>query len=280
MTANVPDSAPKVSMRRERVQVWETEGIRAMDRPNPLTRYFMAIVAWAEKLNLRYAKLGNPWVYDNATFPWVATLEGSWRSIRAELDRILPRKEDLPAVQDITADAVSITQDAGWKTFILIAYGVKSKPNIRVCPDTWRAVQQIPGLRTAMFSIFEAGKRLPPHRGPYNGVLRAHLGLIVPEPSERAAIRIEQQVCHWQEGRLLIFDDAYEHESWNETPSTRVVLFIDFVKPLKFPANLLNRLLLRLAIMTPFVREAEENLRNWELHYHTATGGEADGPLV
>jgi ornithine lipid ester-linked acyl 2-hydroxylase len=280
MTANVPDSAPIVSTRREPVQTWETEGIRAMDCPNSLTRYFMAIVAWAEKLNLRYAKFGNPCVYDNATFPWVGALEGSWRSIRAELDRIVPRKEDLPAIQEITADAVSITQDAGWKTFILIAYGVKSEPNIRLCPDTWRAVQQIPGLRTAMFSIFDAGKRLPPHRGPYNGVLRAHLGLIVPEPSERAAIRIEQQVCHWQEGRLLIFDDAYDHESWNETASTRVVLFIDFIKPLKFPVNLLNRLLLRLAIMTPFVREAEENLRKWERHYHTATRARTNGLLI
>ena len=29
-----------------------------------------------------------------------------------------------------------------------------------------------------MFSILEPGKHLPPHKGPDNGVLRLHLGLI------------------------------------------------------------------------------------------------------
>ena len=67
-----------------------------------------------------------------------------------------------------------------WKIFPLIAYGIRSQPNIDLCPQTWRIVQTIPGLTTAMFSILEPGKRLPPHRGPYNGVLRLHLGLLVP----------------------------------------------------------------------------------------------------
>lgn len=47
-----------------------------------------------------------------------------------------------------------------------------------------------------MFSIFEPGKRLPADRGPYNGVLRLHLGLIVPTDRERAGIRIGSRVCH------------------------------------------------------------------------------------
>ena len=82
-----------------------------------------------------------------------------------------------------------------------------------------------------MFSILEPGKRLPPHRGPYNGVLRLHLGLLIPEPRERAAIRVGPEQHHWTEGRVLIFDDAYEHEAWNETEQVRVVLFVDFERP-------------------------------------------------
>ena len=79
-----------------------------------------------------------------------------------------------------------------------------------------------------MFSILEPGKHLPPHRGPYNGVLRLHLGLIVPEPREQLGIRVDNDVYRWQEGEAVIFDDAYEHEAWNRTPHTRVVLFVDF----------------------------------------------------
>ena len=249
-------------------QHWATEGVAPMDRPGAIARVFMAIVAFAERQNLKRATLGNPCIYDSAAFPWAANIERDWRAIRGELDRVLVRKSELPNVQEITIDAAAISGDAGWKIFPLIAYGVRSQPNIGLCPQTWRIVQRIPGLTTAMFSILEPGKRIPPHRGPYNGVLRLHLGLLVPEPSERTAIRIGQEQRHWQEGRVLIFDDAYTHEAWNESGQPRAVLFVDFMKPLRFPANLLNRLLLRLAVYTPFLREGGDNLRRWERRFH------------
>jgi ornithine lipid ester-linked acyl 2-hydroxylase len=261
-------SGPGSSNSNARLQVWATDGIRPMTHPALLPRLFLKIVAWAERLNFRYSKLGNQYVYENSLFPWVTEIEEQWLAIRGELDRVLLRKTELPSVQDISADAASINQDAGWKMFLLVAYGVKSRPNIDACPDTWRIVQRIPGLKTAMFSIFEPGKRLPAHRGPYNGVLRLHLGLIIPEPREKSALRVGDQIYHWQEGRAVIFDDAYEHEAWNGTDSARVILFVDFVKPLRFPANLLNALLLNLAIFTPFIRESYENLRKWEQQFY------------
>lgn len=245
-----------------------TDGIDSMSRPGVVTRTFMGIVAFAERLNLRLARHGNPCVYDNATFPWVAGIETEWQAIRRELDRILKRRDDLPNVQDITVDAQSITQDSGWKIFLFTAYGITSRANIALCPDTWRILQRIPGLKTAMFSVFEPGKRLPPHRGPYNGVLRFHLGLLVPAGDEKIGIRIGPETCHWKEGAALVFDDAYEHEAWNETDQARVVLFVDFVKPLRFPANILNNILLSLAVFTPFVREGNANLRRWERQFH------------
>ncbi len=62
-------------------------------------------------------------------------------------------------------------------------------------------------------------------------------GLIIPEPREAVAIRIDGTVHHWDEGRALIFDDTFEHEARNESNHTRVVLFIDFERPLKFPGT-------------------------------------------
>ena len=252
-------------------QTWKTEGLPAMERPGALVRAFMAVVAWAERLNRACATHGNPCVYDTAAFPWAADLEHEWRAVRGELDCVMVRKGELPNVQDITADAASLSQDGNWKVFPFLAYGIRSQPNIDLCPQTWRLVQRIPGLRTAMFSILEPGKRLPAHRGPYNGVLRLHLGLLVPEPVERVAIRVGSEQRHWAEGRVLIFDDAYEHEAWNETGHVRVVLFVDFEKPLRFPARTINRLLLDLAPFTPFLRELGDNLRHWERRFHGRT---------
>ena len=239
-----------------------------MLRPSWVTRLFMRIVAGAERLNLRFSKVGNHAVYDNTVFPWAKDIEREWLAIRAELEHVLQRKDELPGFHEISTDVATITQDRDWKTFFLCGYGMRADSNIRQCPETWRIVNKIPGLITAMFSILEPGKHIPHHRGPYNGVLRLHVGLIVPGPREKVKIRVGSEICHWSEGRALIFDDAYDHEAWNGSEKLRVVLFVDFVKPLRFPANLVNWLLLHLAIFTPFIRESSDNHRAWEKRFY------------
>jgi beta-hydroxylase len=250
------------------VQRFGTEGIAPMRRPSLITRVFMRVVAFAERLNVAFSKLGNPPIYDKAVFPWAAEVEAAFPAIRTELVRVLTRKDDLPGFHEISSDVSTISQDRGWKTFLLAGYGFRSDANIALCPQTWAACQKIPGLITVMFSILEPGKHLPPHRGPYNGVLRLHLGLIVPEPREDLGIRVENEIYRWKDGEAVIFDDAFEHEAWNRTPHTRVVLFVDFRKPLRFPANVLNWLLLNLAVFTPFIREGMDNQKAWEKRFY------------
>ncbi len=255
-------------MSRAPAQSWKTEDLGGMERQGMAVRLLIVLVRFVERLNLRYATHGNPSLYATDAFPWTKAMERDWRLIRNELDRVLQRKGELPNVQDITPDATSISRDASWKIFPLVAYGIHAPRNIALCPNTWRLVQSIPGLKTAMFSILEPGKHIPAHRGPYNGVLRLHLGLIVPRPAERVRMRVGSDIVHWEEGKALIFDDAYEHEVWNDTDQLRVVLFVDFARPLGFPANLVNRLLLAAALFSPFLREGGENLRRFERRFH------------
>jgi beta-hydroxylase len=181
--------------------------VKVRRRASEKKRLFERLVRRAKRLNRSHAKAGNVAVFDSAAFPWAAEIEREWRLIRAELDRVLERQEELPAFHEVVSEFKTITRDAKWKTFFLLGYGSRSERNIELCPETWRIVQRIPGLKTAMFSILEPGKHLPAHKGPYNGVLRLHLGLIVPEPRERSAIRVDDRVCHWEEGKVLIFDD-------------------------------------------------------------------------
>lgn len=252
----------------EPAQQFGTAGIKPMERPSFVTRVFMRVVAAAERLNLKYSRVGNPPIYDKTVFPWAKEIEAGWPAIRPELDRVLTRKDDLPGFHELSTDVSTISQDRGWKTFFLCGYGFKSNNNINLCPQTWRICQKIPGLITVMFSILEPGKHLPPHRGPYNGVLRLHLGLIVPEPREDLGIRVDKQLYRWKEGEAVIFDDAFEHEAWNKTPHTRVVLFVDFIKPTRFPARFVNWLLLHLAVFTPFIREGMDNQKAWEKKFY------------
>ena len=65
-----------------------------------------------------------------------------------------------------------------------------------------------------------------------NTVLRLHLGLIIPKTYTAigCAIRVGEEIENWQEGKCLIFDDTIEHEAWNRSHDTRVVLLVDFNK--------------------------------------------------
>ncbi len=242
-----------------------------MVRPGLMFKLGKGLVDWAERLNLKYAVAGSPPVYRTADFPWALEVEKESHLIRAELDRILERREELPGFHEISKEVRSISTDRNWRTFFILAYGKESPDAIAACPETYRILHKIPGLKAAMFSIFEPGKHLPPHRGPYNGVLRFHLGLIVPKGD--VAIRVADQVCHWEEGKALIFDDAYEHEAWNHSDKVRVVLFVDFVKPTRFPARLVNWLLLNLAPFTPFIREGYEAQKKWEKLFFSGSKG-------
>ena len=198
------------------------------------------------------------------SFPWAGSLSGHWREIRGELEQVLDRREELPNFQDILRDVAPISQDDRWKTFFFSAYGYRADANRVRCPATSAALDEIPGLITAFFSILAPGKRIPPHRGPYRGVVRCPLGLLVPDPPTSCGIRVGGEVRHWQEGQALFFDDGYEHSAWNDSDGTRAVLFLDIVRPLRRPAADVNRALLWAIGASPFLRDARRRHQVWE----------------
>jgi beta-hydroxylase len=229
-----------------------------------LQRLFFALLMKIERLNRRASLVGDHEFYDLEQFPWVREVKAITPRIQAELAQVLARKENLPSIQDISPEQRALTTDAGWKTFYFFGYGLRSDKNCALCPDTVAALNKIPGMVSGYYSIFAPGKRLPPHRGPYNGVLRFHLGLKVPASDATCAIKVGSQTRSWAEGEALIFDDTYQHTAWNLTPEWRAVLFVDFLRPLPALPHALNRLMIWLMTKTPFVTVATRNHANWE----------------
>lgn len=221
-----------------------------------------------EGILCRFSALKDVAIYDNRDFPWAAKVESEWRKIRAELDQVMLRREEIPSFHEILKEVETITTDNNWKTYFLKGVGMDCGENARTCPETMRIIGQIPGLTTAFFSILSPHKHIPHHRGPYAGVLRLHLGLIIPEPREQCRIRISNELYSWREGKCLIFDDTYDHEVWNDTDGHRVVLFIDFARPLRWPFNWINNWLINLAVLAPFLREAQGKHKAWENKFH------------
>lgn len=229
-----------------------------------LGRLMDKLTDWIEDLVARFSIHGDPPVYSNAHFPWVDAVEADWWKVRVELDAVMHFRDSMPSFQDIVKEVGLIQNDNDWKTFFLRGVGMDCRENARRCPETMKLLDRIPGVTTAFFSILSPHKHIPHHRGPWAGVLRLHVGLLVPEPREKVRIRIANQICHWQEGKCLIFDDTWNHEVWNDTEGYRVVLFIDFERPLRPPLSWINHLLLNLAPLAPFLREAKGKQKAWE----------------
>lgn len=215
---------------------------------------------------------GDPPIYDRRQFPWVTQVEASWQKVRAELDAVMKYRDAMPSFQDIVKEVGMIQGDDQWKTFFLKGVGMDCEENARRCPETMKVLDMIPGCTTGFFSILSPGKHIPEHRGPWAGVLRLHLGLLVPQPAHECRIRVADQVYAWQEGQAVIFDDTYNHEVWNDTNGYRVVLFVDFARPLRAPFSWINHWIMNLAALAPFLREAKGKQKASEKKFWAAFG--------
>ena len=145
------------------------------------------------------------------------------------------------ALEQRAAAASSQLNPSGWKDVTLYVNGRRHEANCQRCPrtaallcgdegDLLRDASSCP-LGSAFFSLLQPGTRLRPHCGPTNARLRAHLALVVP-PGDNCKMRVGNAPARrWVEGELLLFDDSFEHEVWNNSPLPRLVLIVDMWHP-------------------------------------------------
>jgi beta-hydroxylase len=239
-----------------------------MDGPNarrPL------IVRWGKKVRKplnrllsRYSLVPLDPILRTEDFAWLETLERSWPAVRQEADRLLPHLSAIPPMNEMSPDHRRIARDGGWRSYFLVGYGYRLEANCVRCPETVKALDQIPGLVTALFSILEPGMHVGRHRGVSKGILIAHLGLHVPRDAERCRMEVGDKQVHWQEGSTLVFDDTYPHEVWNDTSEPRVILLVQFERPMKLLGRVITRLLVAAVRASPYILDAKRNMSFWE----------------
>src|SRR5262249_7897417 len=172
--------------------------------------------------------------FHDRTASWMAELEAAYPVIRAELGGLLDAKVAFtPYAQGADAryrqEKFDLEEGSDrWSIYDLLEPAAESQ-----CPKTvdllerWFRIELGEPV-TAQFSALRAGAHIPPHCGVSNVFLTAHLGLIVPQ---RCRIRVGNETRCWSEGRGFVFDDSFEHEVWNESDSTRIVLIARFYHP-------------------------------------------------
>ena len=208
-------------------------------------------------------------VHDASNYPFLAVIEANWQKIRAELDGLLENRARLPAFHEISPDQKYISHGDHWKVFILFGFGAASERNCARCPETARLLRGVPGLQSALFSILAPRYHIPRHRGVTKSLLRAHLGLVIPEQREKCTMRVGDATVCWEQGKCLVFDDFYLHEVSNNTDEERVVLIFDFERPMRPLGRVINAALMWGIKRTAF-KDGERNLRNWDERLESA----------
>ena len=175
---------------------------------------------------------------DRSLFPWIESLEADTERIRGELLSLLPSSQGREAVfgsRALEADHLrGMDQPPTWNGYYFYRHGQRRAENCERCSQTAAALDRLPLCRIeghgpeVLFSVFTPGTHLLPHRGVTNIRVVGHLPLIVPESCE---LVVGGESHRWQSGKVVVFDDTYEHEAWNRSQQIRVVLIFDLWNP-------------------------------------------------
>ena len=192
---------------------------------------------------MHFPKLPPLSFYGREHFPWAAALEAKTGAILAEIQALMASGDSgrfIPYVQKEDADVPDsqawrdLNRSDDWGVFFLHNQGERVQRNCEACPATAAALDEVPMVQipgrgpTAFFSRLRPGTHIPPHHGATNTRLICHLPLIIPDD---CAIRVGNDTRAWKPGELIVFDDTMEHEAWNRSDQTRVVLIFDVWNP-------------------------------------------------
>ena len=175
---------------------------------------------------------------DRSLLAGIARLESRTTDIREELLQLMRSDEGRERVfttDDVERENLRVASGSPtWNGYYLYRHGARHDENCDRCPVTAAEIEQLALARVrehapeVLFSVFSAGTHLLPHRGVTNTRVVGHLPLIVPD---ECALCVGGEVHRWQAGRVVVFDDTYEHEAWNRSKETRVVLIFDLWNP-------------------------------------------------
>jgi aspartate beta-hydroxylase len=176
-------------------------------------------------------------VFDRSQLSFADEYEARMPAIRDDMRSVLAAAEGIePFHYDLTSEQrEAMTRGAAWDAYFFDRDGVRLQDHHAACPETSATLAQLPldHIRDhgpeVCFSIMRPGAHILPHRGVTNTRSVLHLGLVIPEHCALNLLEVGE--VHWQEGRCFAFDDTYEHEAWNRSDTTRVILLADIWNP-------------------------------------------------
>ncbi|XP_078019063.1 aspartyl/asparaginyl beta-hydroxylase isoform X12 [Epinephelus lanceolatus] len=159
----------------------------------------------------------------------VKMLERNWKTIRDEALAVMDQNTGM-----FIPEEENLREKGEWGQYTIWQQGKKVGNGCQGVPKTCALLERYPeatGCKRGQikFSVMQPGTHVWPHTGPTNCRLRMHLGLVIPKQGCR--IRCTDQTREWEEGKVLIFDDSFEHEVWQDADSYRLIFIVDVWHP-------------------------------------------------
>lgn len=197
---------------------------------------------------------------DPSLLAWTGRLTDAWRAIQAECDALLSEREAIPPLGRIASYHRRIAPDDKWRSFFFEAHGYEVVANRARCPATAAMLDTIPNLVTAFYSVMDPGTHVPRHKGFSKGLINIHLGLRVPGGVEACRIRVADEDHSWADGEILMFDESFHHEVWNDSDRPRAVLFIQVMRPMHWRGRMLAHATISFVNRTKYVQQARRSI--------------------
>jgi hypothetical protein len=171
-----------------------------------------------------------PW-HDPGNYPAVSVLEANHAAICEDLDRLMKDRLQLQQFRggdpDVMAEYIRGDHSVFYfrDQFASEKEQARMRRNRQLASRTAAVLDGLPRLGEAtFFSIIGPNTHLRPHYGAENLRVFTHLGVIIPGG---CAIKVAGREVTWQQGKCIVFDDSYEHESWNRGDAVRTILLVE-----------------------------------------------------
>jgi len=190
-------------------------------------------------------------------FPNLVALSENWRMMREEALKLNDEGYIRTALHNNDIGFNSFFK-RGWKRFYLKWYDQPLASAQALCPNTVALLSRLPAVKGAMFALLGPNSYLTPHRDPFAGSLRYHLGLVTAN-SDASFISVDGERYAWKDGEAVLFDETYIHFVENNTDVTRIILLCDIERPLR--ARLIqavNRWVSRFIVAASSTQNVEE----------------------
>ncbi|MEH6636852.1 MAG: aspartyl/asparaginyl beta-hydroxylase domain-containing protein, partial [Halioglobus sp.] len=177
-------------------------------------------------------------IHDPNLFEWHAAIEKNYPVIKDECANLL---ELINAAGKPYLDNSykkkgfeTLAGSTNWTALHLYNNGVENTDIVKLMPRTAAILTRIPLYKLndnpyeVFFSLLKAGQHITPHFGLSNHSLTVHLPVVVPQGGY---LRVANKKSYWEEGKLVIFDDSFEHEAMNPGKEDRIVLIFSVWHP-------------------------------------------------